>query len=135
MNNPEEINTVTFKHGYIFIIKDGDNEIMAHCSALSGMEEIYYNDDIISKKRSLRITSPHTFKIKDHNYTVIFKVTNIWRGRVTCTVEKDGELIGSEEKSFYKGSNLKIFGILFLLLALGVIVGYSFGYLIEALLK
>jgi len=135
MNNPEGINKATFKHGYIFIIKDGDNEIMAHCSALSGMEEIYYNDDIISKKRSLRITSPHIFKIKEHHYTVVFKVKDIWRGRVVCTVEKDGKLISREEKSFYKGNNLKFFGILFFLLALGIIVGYSFGYLVEILLK
>jgi len=128
MKETKNQNKVTLKKGYIYMFKDGEDDIMARCSAWSGMEEIYFNDDLVSKKRNLGITSHHQFNVNNHNYKMTFQVKSLLRGCIVCTVNKDSNLIGSEEKTYYESNVGKLSWYLLLFLGLGIIVGYLAGY-------
>ncbi len=125
----------TYGKGYIFLFTDGNDEIEIHGSALSGKEVVYYNEEIVSEKRSFGITSHHLFNRGDNNYKVTFTITSLLRGAIECSLYKNGELIGQEEQTMYQGSGIKLIGLIIIFLAFGVIVGYSGASLVEAFLK
>ena len=123
------------RKGYIFIFRDGDNEIEAHGSAYSGKETIYYNGDIVSEKRSMSFTSRHPFSVGEKSYRVTFGITSYLRGGVECSLHKNGRQLGHEEQIMYQGSWGKILTILFLFMGVGIAVGYSTGYAVGVFMK
>jgi hypothetical protein len=87
---------VTYGEGYYYYFQDGDDEIVARCSAWTGMETVYVNGGQVSKFRSLGFNSKHTF---DHNgkiYRMIFIVNGMMRGSVECILLKDNRVVGEE---------------------------------------
>jgi hypothetical protein len=125
----------TYGKGYIFLFRDGDNEIEVFGSAVSGKETVRYNDEIVSDKRSFGITTHHLFNMGDDSYKVTYAVTSLLRGGIECSLYKNGELIGQEQQTMYKGSGVKLMGIMAVFLGLGVIIGYSSVSVVETLLK
>ncbi|NOZ67015.1 MAG: hypothetical protein GXP00_11065 [Alphaproteobacteria bacterium] len=125
----------TYGKGYIFLFRDGDNEIEVFGSAISGKETVRYNDEIVSDIRSFGFTTHHLFKKGDDNYKVTFAITSLLRGGIACSLYKNGTLMRQEEQIMYKGSGVKLMGIMAVFLGLGVIVGYSSVSLVEAFVK
>ncbi len=125
----------TYGKGYVFLFADGNDEIEIHGSAISGKETVYYNEEIVSEKRSFGITSHHLFNRGGNDYKVTFTVTSLLRGAIECSLYRNGKLIGQEEQIMYQGSGVKLIGLMVVFLVLGVIVGYSSVSVVEAFLK
>ena len=106
-----------------FLFDHGTNDILVYGSAISGMEYIYANGKLISKKWSFKRTSRHVFSLGGDHYEVLIHIS-ILKGLVECTLFKDGEKI-EKYKALYKYKRitpLVIFVILFFL-------GFGFGFL------
>ncbi|UTW56566.1 hypothetical protein [Kordiimonas sp. SCSIO 12610] len=87
---------VNYKEGYYYYFRDGDDEIVARCSAWTGMETVYVNGEQVSKFRSLGFNSKHRFDYEGNSYQMIFIVNGAMRGSVECLLIKGDQLIGNE---------------------------------------
>ena len=115
------------KNGFTFIFKDGDDEIRLLASANTGLETVFFNDEEISKVRSLKFSSRHIFEKNGHDYEMIIITTHVLRGGMDVLLLKDKELIGRESKlileSYTWKKHLKI---LFFIFLIGAVTGFSF---------
>jgi hypothetical protein len=82
--------------GYKFYFQDGDNQIACFGSYFTGKEEVYINDDLFSKKRSVNYTSTHAFNFDGSQYQVKFDMLNILTGRLECTLYKNAEVVSNQ---------------------------------------
>ncbi|MFT2090572.1 hypothetical protein [Paraglaciecola sp. 2405UD69-4] len=87
------------KLGYKIYFRDGDNQIACFGSYFTGKEEVYVNDELVSSKRSLGISSSHKFEFEGSTYQVVFNVQNILIGTLVCSLSKNSKLI--EEQKHY----------------------------------
>jgi hypothetical protein len=83
-----------------FIFRDGETEIAAHGSAITGQERIFVNGELISEKRSISKTSEHQFSVNANIYKVIFLVPHILKGKLECSLIKDGKYIRAFRMSY-----------------------------------
>ena len=123
--NQQETKDVTIRHGYWFFFEQGPNKIAIHGSSISGMETIYLNDEIVSKKRSYKFKSEHEFSIDGDIYSVVFKMTNWLRGELCCSLFKGAELITTETKAYYQKNNKLL---IVSSLVCGLAAGFIFAY-------
>jgi uncharacterized membrane protein len=93
MNKIPTSSQVSLSKGFWFIFRDGEREIAAHGSAISGQERIFVNGELISEKRSLSKTSEHQFTVGNNTYIVMFLVPQILQGKMECSLIKDGRCI------------------------------------------
>lgn len=82
--------TELLKQGYNFYFNLEGQEIRAYGSYLSGREEVYVNDNLVSKKRSLNFKSHHEFKLDEDTFEVEFNVVNLLNGEIECVLIKNG---------------------------------------------
>lgn len=136
-NNSKELPPIMdlVRKGYIFSFRDGDNEIEAQGSAITGKEKVYFNGDIVSEKWNWSFTSRHQFMVGENSYRVTFGITSYLRGGVECSLHKNGRKLGHEEQIMYQGSWAKILTTLFLFMGVGIAVGYSTGYAAGVFMK
>lgn len=80
------------KLGYKFYFQDGDNQIACFGHIMSGKEQIYVNDELVSEKRSFGFKSHHDFNYQDTAYAVDFEMQNILTGKLECSFYKAGKL-------------------------------------------
>ena len=76
------------------IIYNG-HRIDAPGSTLTGLEEVRYNGEIVSSKRSI-LGAAHTFEVEEDGQTVTYDVQIGTRWpflTATCTIRRDGELL------------------------------------------
>lgn len=114
---------VTLRDGLLFVFTDGENEISAHGSAISGKETVRVNGDTVSEKRSLGVSSRHYFEVDGCQYEVAFYVTKLIRGGVECLLFKDNILIARDEKVYLKWGSYTMIGIVTVLFLAGVAAG------------
>jgi hypothetical protein len=116
---------VSLLKGFWFIFQDGDREIAAHGSALTGHEQIFVNKQLISEKRSLSMTSRHQFTWEENIYEIVFHVPNILTGKMDCSLIKDDVLLECFKTSYkFKFRTAKILGSA----VLGAVIGFLSAY-------
>ena len=101
MNEVPNKTNFSFIRGYWFAFSDGNAEISAGGSAITGIEYIYVNGELVSEKRSLAKTSKHSFVIGDTNYEIVFHVINMLKSTMECSLLKNGEIV-KKYKTLYK---------------------------------
>jgi hypothetical protein len=123
MNKIPTSSQVSLSKGFWFIFRDGERQISAHGSAITGQEQIFVNGELISEKRSLSKTSEHQFTVNENIYKVIFFVPQILQGKMECSLIKDGQCIRVFKTSYkYK---FRIVKFLF-----GLLIGAAIGFLL-----
>jgi hypothetical protein len=100
MNNIPQNSQVSLLKGYWFIFKDGDQLIAANGSALTGQERIFVNGQLVSKKRTLNLTSIHSFSWEENVYDVKFYMPRLLAGKLDCSLTKNGVLIECLKTSY-----------------------------------
>ena len=100
MMNNDILNTK--KLGYKFYFQDGDDQIACFGSYFTGKEEVYINDELVSEKRSINVTSKHQFELSGNTFNVKFEMHNILTGRLECSLFKNKKLVKSQGKSMKK---------------------------------
>ncbi|MCF6345208.1 MAG: hypothetical protein L3J00_01920 [Thiomicrorhabdus sp.] len=86
-----------------FMFHENDIKITVKSSVISGLESVYVNDKLMSKKRTFKRNSRHIFHISGIEYQVLFK-TEILKGQIKCTFFKNGQMIKSYT-ALPKGNN------------------------------
>jgi len=121
----------SFKEDYYYYCRDGEDEIVARCSAWTGMEAVYVNDEKVSEFRSLGFNSKHVF---DHNgkvYRMMFIVRGMANGEIECILVKGNEIIGEETNALAirgkKRSRWLVLSVILGCFAGGLGAGYAFG--------
>ncbi|BDF93345.1 hypothetical protein RC083_05085 [Pseudoalteromonas haloplanktis] len=89
----------TKKLGYKFYFQDGDDQIACFGSYFTGKEEVYVNDELVSEKRSINVTSKHQFELSGNTFNVKFEMHNILTGRLECSLYKNKKLVKSYQQS------------------------------------
>ena len=121
----------TKKLGYKFYFQDGDDQIACFGSYFTGKEEIYVNDDLVSSKGGMGVSSKHSFEYAGNTFQVSFDMQNILTGKLVCTVFKNQQRFSeSQQTSLISNpkASLKVIAWSFF----GGLVG---GYLLIALLE
>jgi len=121
----------TKKLGYKFYFQDGDDQIACFGSYFTGKEEVYINDELVSDKRSINVTSQHQFELSGNTFNVKFEMLNILTGRLQCSLFKNKKLVKSyEQSSLFNNpkTSLKVLAGCFL----GGLIG---GYLLITILE
>ncbi|HEY7886317.1 MAG TPA: hypothetical protein VIC08_15330 [Cellvibrionaceae bacterium] len=69
-------------------------------SAWSGRELVYLNDQVVSDKRSYRLSTPHEFEHAGVHYKVELGTESILRGQYSIVLLRNGERIDSDVASY-----------------------------------
>ena len=91
--------------GFSFSFEDGEIQIEAWFSALSGLEKIFVDGELISSKRNLSSNSTHTFKVDDNEYSTNIQAVSVFRGPFVCTLSKNEEAYKRQKLVFPKAKN------------------------------
>lgn len=75
----------------------GEDCIRVESSFLTGQEQVFVNDQLISKKLSWRYSSTHAFEIKGQAIEVKIRIGSILRGPVVIELWVNGEKKDSDE--------------------------------------
>lgn len=104
--NHEENNMkkVSFTNGYWFYFPVESGQVVVHGSGYSGKEVVYVNDDPISEKRNLGMSSSHSFLFNTKSYRVEISVVSFWRGEVKVSLYEDDKLVGEQNKAMVEGN-------------------------------
>jgi len=97
---------ISYVKGYTFSFKDEGNIIDAWFSCLSGLEKIFVNGVLVSKKRNYSKDSSSTFKVGENEYSTTIHVKNILIGPFVCTLNKNGKAYGRQKLVFIKMRDL-----------------------------
>ena len=109
--------------------RDESDEIMFWASPFTGNEKVLVNNEIVSQKRTFRLSTKHSFQFNGNDYAIEFSIKSLIKYTWSCSLFKNGVLIKNIEikddrsdKSFL----LKNWEFI-----LGGFVGaaYAFGYL------
>jgi hypothetical protein len=100
MNKIPHNSQVSLLKGYWFIFQDGDREIAAHASALSGRERVFVNGRLVSRKRSLTLTSNHQFLWEGSTYIIVFHAPRLLAAQLECSLTKDNVFIDRFKTSY-----------------------------------
>ena len=111
--------------GYTFTFEDEGSSIDAWFSALSGLEKIYVNGELLSSQRNLSINSSHSFNIGANRYSTQFKVKSLLKGPFICTLNKNGQAYKQQNLVFHQPKPLLSVMIILLCIALSVLFGFA----------
>ncbi|OKY26460.1 MULTISPECIES: hypothetical protein [Thalassotalea] len=123
----ESMQEVGYRDGYHFHFILDEQRIHVHCSALSGKENIYVNDELILSQRSLRRKSCHALTIANRMVEVEVTMAKILIGEVHCTLIADGTHVATQKqvlKKHYQLKDKKVIPWLLLCGLLGGVIGY-----------
>ena len=85
-----KVSEFSFFKGFSFIFEDEGKSIEAWFSAISGLEKVYIDGELICSQRNLSVDSTNKFILNDNEYTTNLKVANIFKGPFMCTLNKNG---------------------------------------------
>lgn len=88
--------------GYSFSFEDEGKEIKAWFSALSGLEKIYVDGELVSSQRNISTNSSNNFKIGPNEYSTNMKVVSLIKGPFVCTLTKNGREYKRQKLVFHK---------------------------------
>ncbi|MBC6907243.1 hypothetical protein DWB84_17525 [Saccharophagus sp. K07] len=109
-----------------YVFNDGNNTIRAWGSSWTGLERVYFNDDLIARSNHFKRLEQIIFERDGHQYRIQCSSTSIQKWQVRCTLWRDDQKIAS-----LKCKRRKVFNIrpsLAHLLA-GIMVGILGGLL------
>ena len=114
--------------GVCFESNDVENIIKVWISSMSGMERIYFNEVLVSEKRSTSLKSECDFVIDGDEFKVNIEVINIINGKLLCILSKNNTVIKKLGCKFNKVS----YGFVFMLIIIMSFVLYAiFGMYID----
>jgi len=93
--------------GFSFSFEDDGKEIKAWFSAISGLEKVYVDGELVSSQRNLSSKSSCIFSIGPNEYSVNMKAVSLLEGPYVCTLNKNGKeykrqkLLQSRNKPFF----------------------------------
>ena len=98
---------------------------------MSGEEEIYVNDELVSEKRSFGFKSRHDFNYQDNAYAVEFKMQNMLTGKLECSFFKAGKLVKQSTQTALTDNPKQVAMVTLGCFIGGAIFGFAFITLIE----
>lgn len=78
----------------------GEHTIKIVASFVSGREQVYVDEILVSEKRTFRYSSVHTFQIDQQAAEIRVRVVSIFKGPYIIEFWLAGELIDSDEWDF-----------------------------------
>lgn len=84
---------ISFREGASFLFEIDDQQILYKCSPISGKEFILINGETVSQSQNFNLKSNHTFNIKDVEYEIELKITNLAKSNIECSLKKFGNII------------------------------------------
>jgi hypothetical protein len=127
VNKIPDISQFNFPDGVWFIFRDGDRQIAAHNSIL-GLERIFINGKLASKRRSLARRSSHQFIFEGNIYAVTTIVSKGKNSKTECSLLKDDVCISRSimhsEINVKKVSLRKQLFVLLLCFPIIMLIGY-----------
>lgn len=108
-----------------YVFNDGNNTIRAWGSSWTGLERVYFNDELIARSSHLKRLEHIQFNRSGHQYRIQCSSSSTQKWQVRCTFWCDGEKIAS-----LKCRRRKIFNIRPTVahLSAGFLVGISGGF-------
>jgi hypothetical protein len=114
----------------------GEDCIRVESSFLTGMEQVFVNDELISKKLSWRFSSVHAFEIKGQKIEIKIRLTGKLLSSVVIELWVNGEMKDSDlwdvkrivqQSKQLKGQQSwwKLLSVIFILGVAGAAVGYN----------
>lgn len=88
---------ISLKRGIECFFDVGDATIRVWASAWSGREVVELNNEVVSDKRSLKLSTPHRFTHEGQNYEVVFQISSLLSGLFEVFLYRDGTLIDSDQ--------------------------------------
>jgi hypothetical protein len=121
----------SFIRGYSFHFEDGDVEIEAWFSALSGLEKIHVNGDLVLSRRTFSGNSTNTFNIDGNEYSASLRVIDLLTGPIICTLTKNGLAYKRQRLTFSllpkRNGKRSFFRGLIVCIVLGALLGVIYG--------
>ncbi len=122
-------NQFSYFKGYSFRFEDDTNIIEPWFSALSGLEKVSVNNQLVAKQRNLSTNSSTSFEIQGNSYKTNLEVKSLFKGPYVCSLFKNGELFKQQQLVFQDPSHKKpwyskLWFALFVGLGLGVSSAY-----------
>ena len=112
--------------GLYFVFKMDDITVKAKGSAFMGKESVYFNDELVSERKSLNKVSKHPFEKEGKKYEVIFYMPNIRKGQLECLLFQDGQLIEKQIKQIKTKNKAMRFSLLILVCTVISLVSIKF---------
>lgn len=114
----------------------GDDAIRVESSFLTGQEQVFLNDQLISKKLSWRYSSVHQFELKGKAIEIRIRIGSILRGPVVIELWVNGVMADKDEwdlqrimqqTKWLRSSKdwWKVLLVIFLCGLAGAVAGYS----------
>lgn len=133
-------------HSTVSYFDHDEYTITCIASMLSGMEQVYVNDQLVSEKRSFRFKSVHNFMLGEKQASIIVAVSSIFKGPYIIEFWLDGHKVDSDEWNYRRmirhskeinanKSMWQVVGTYFIYGMLGGFLGGSLGYLVAIWLK
>jgi hypothetical protein len=120
----------------------GEDCIRVESSFLTGQEQIFVNDELISKKLSWRFRSVHAFEMKGQNIEIRIRVSGILFSSVVIEFWVNGEMKDSDEwdlkRIMQQGKQLRaqqVWWKLLLTIFICGMAGAAVGYSLASLFK
>ena len=111
-------------------------ELIVWGSSWTGMEKVWLDGKLVSKKLSLRFKTVHTFCVDGVNYEVELDITKAYKSDVSVSVVKDGAHLKTVTFNYYRDENGKFdWKKLATGLLAGAAVGFSGVMIFELLFK
>lgn len=104
----------------------GDDCIRVEASILTGMEWVYLNDQLVSKKLSWRFKTVHRLSVKSRKVDVVVKLSGLLMSSVLVELWLDGGLKDTDEWNLSRLTGSRsgtVLGLIFLLFFSGVGLG------------
>jgi hypothetical protein len=90
----------SFFKGCSFKFEYENHVIRFWYSALTGLEKVYVDDELIASQRTLRTESTIPFKIGGVSFSISIKMHHLMKGPIICTLLKNGIPVGKKQVVF-----------------------------------
>lgn len=122
----------SFRKGYTFSFEEEGSVIEAWFSALSGLEKVYVNGELVSSQRNLSTDSTNSFSIGPNEYSTTLSVVSLFKGPFVCTLSKNGNEYKRQKLLFPKGNSsskgLPFIARFSFFIVLGALFGFARAY-------
>ncbi|WP_444932887.1 hypothetical protein [Microbulbifer sp. JTAC008] len=117
----------SFTKGYTFIFEEDGAVVEAWFSALSGLEKVFVNGELVSSQRNLSTDSTNNFSIGENEYSTNLNVVSLLKGPFVCTLSKNGKEYKRQKLVFPKAEPSRK-GLPFIIrLSFFILLGACFG--------
>jgi hypothetical protein len=122
----------SFTKGYTFTFEEDGAVIEVWCSALSGLEKVFVNGELVSSQRNLSTNSTNSFSIGENEYSTNLNAVSLLKGPFVCTLSKNGKEYKRQKLIFMKaepsGKGLPFIVRLSFFILLGACFGIARSY-------